>query len=188
MAPGTFDSGAALAAWGVIRARYPSYDLVLPGANSFNCRAETCNAWCCRALSVPLGDVDVERMERVTRLAPADFLECENGEPIALPLRDPYLMARAGGACVLLGKDLACSRYHGRPAACRLYPFQVLVVDEREGRPVRPGTGAIPLLLRHRECPGFTGPPLQEEAWATLLRETALLQYPDTAAANWPGR
>lgn len=181
---------------------FPAYSLVLPGSNSFICRAETCNAWCCRSLSVPLGDGDVERLAAASGLAASRFLECEDGEPIALPLAEPYLLARAGGACALLDGALACSCYAGRPTACRLYPFQLLFADGtgRPGRPspadleslaALPGTvgntgSAMPLLLRHSECPGFTGPPLSTAAWATVLRETALLQYGNSPGANWP--
>jgi hypothetical protein len=36
----------------------------------------------------------------------------------------------------------------------------------------------VPLLLRHRPCPGFTGPPLGERAWLRLYLRTARLQFP----------
>jgi hypothetical protein len=36
----------------------------------------------------------------------------------------------------------------------------------------------VPLLLRHIECPGFTGEPMSEPAWRELLLATAALQYP----------
>ncbi len=183
------DGGAGARLWRAVASRYPSYDLVLPGENSFICRAATCNAWCCRALNVPLGDGDVARLEGVCGLARAEFLESVDGEPITLPLAEPYLLARREGACALLGEDLACSQYEGRPAACRLYPFQALLLDPETGRPVRAAAagGSAPLLLRHRECPGFTGPPMGEPEWQEKLRESVRLQFGEKAPSDWPG-
>ena len=41
----------------------------------------------------------------------------------------------------------------------------------------------LPLLLRHLECPGFTGEPLTENGWRELISETARLQYDEAASA-----
>jgi Fe-S-cluster containining protein len=112
---------------------------------------------------------------------------------VTLPLAQPYLLARRDNHCKMLTPDLGCSAYQGRPNACRLYPHFVVFWDA-----TRPGTrtvaskrtaasfetavrgnvpGLLPLLLGHSECPGFTGPPLSEEAWMALFRETYHMQY-----------
>lgn len=165
------------------------YEPVLPGDPSFICQAQECEALCCRALSVPLGEQDVKRMERLSGLAPARFLECEDGDPIALPLADPYLLAREEGRCILLRADLSCGYYDGRPDACRAYPFQLIFVDGATGRPRQidasaavqalsgaGDAGTRPVLLRHRDCPGFTGPPIDHDAWRRTASETARLR------------
>lgn len=131
----------------------------------------------------------MQRMEGASGLAPARFLECEDGEPIALPLADPYLLARRDGACALLEAGGACSQYAGRPAACRLYPYQVAWLDGKTGNPSgRDRGGAIALLLRHRECPGFTGPRLSEEGRAGLLAEMLRLQSGAESTHDWSER
>lgn len=188
--------------WARVARHYPAYTLLLPGDPAFICQPEACSAHCCRTFSVPVGDADVRRMQTVTGLQPADFLESEDGKPIALPLAEPYLLARRDGRCRLLGEDLACTRYEGRPTACRVYPHQVLWVSRKSGRPVSPGPGpveqaiaaslagsgdAVALLLRHLECPGFTGPPLDERRWAALLLETARRQLGDRGSPEWTG-
>lgn len=181
-------------AWELIAARYAAYALGLPGSSRFECQAELCQAHCCRAFSVNLGDAEVARMERESGLQPLHFLECEDGEPLRLPMAQPYLLARAQNGCRLLGEDLGCTEYHGRPDACRLYPHFVVFVDPANGRPVTAdlremaasfaaalegGEGRyVPLLLRHIECPGFTGPPMAHREWEALLRATYQLQYP----------
>lgn len=131
----------------------------------------------------------MERLERVSGLAMAGFLECEGGEPIALPLAEPYLLARSQGACALLGEDLRCRQYEGRPAACRIYPYQALLLDRESGRPVSAAAaaGATPLLLRHKECPGFTGPSMGEREWQAKLTETVTLQFGEKVIGDWPG-
>ncbi|MGI8927694.1 MAG: YkgJ family cysteine cluster protein, partial [Tepidiformaceae bacterium] len=194
------------ATWAAIAGRYTAYRLVLPGDASFICQAELCGAHCCRAFSVSLGDAEVARLARASGWQPAMFLEYEDGEPISLPLARPYLLARTGDHCKLLAPSLACGQYEGRPHACRLYPHQVLPVEEGSLRPLQaawpriaaavgallsdedfPKEMPLPLLLRHIECPGFTGPPLDEPAWADLLRATSALQYGrDAAAAALP--
>jgi Fe-S-cluster containining protein len=175
-------------AWTRIADRYPAYDLLLPGASSFVCQAEECDAHCCRTFSVPVGEADARRMQTVTGLQLVDFLESVDGKPIELPLAEPYLLARSDNACKLLADDLGCSQYAGRPSACRAYPHQVLYISAETGRPValapdlvestiaRSCSGAsdvFALLLRHLECPGFTGPPLSEQQWADLLLQIA---------------
>ena len=177
-------------AWDAIAARYRAYTLALPGSPRFICQAALCDAHCCRAFSVNLGEAEVQRMERESGLLPVHFLECEDGAPIALPLAQPYLLARANNRCRLLGDDLACTQYHGRPNACRLYPHFVVFIDAAANRPVTadregidrsfPPTSAAPyvaLLLRHVECPGFTGPPMTAVEWEALMRDTYQLQY-----------
>jgi Fe-S-cluster containining protein len=125
-------------------------------------------------------------------LIPADFLEIEDGRPVTLPLAQPYLLARSDNHCALLGESLACTQYHGRPNACRLYPHFVVAFDRQAARPLRSADAplsrlvedtlegrlgnTLPLLLRHTECPGFTGPPLDASAWGRLFLDTALLQ------------
>lgn len=177
------------ALWGRIRERYGSYRLVLPGEPSFICQPHECDAYCCRAFNVALDEGEAERLGTATGWPPARFLESEDGEPITLPLASPFVLGRREGHCVFLDDELACDQYEARPDACRSYPHQVVFVDAETGRPVQPpaeagrraveaaaggraGEGPVPLLLRHDQCPGFTGPPSTEEAWAALLRET----------------
>ncbi len=186
-------------AWQRVESRYRAYSLLLPGQPSFICQPQACDAHCCRTFSVSLGDSEVERMRATSGLAPLEFLESEAGEPIALPLARPYLLARVANRCALLSPELACTRYEGRPDACHLYPHQVLVLDETTGRPATTAAGApreaidrlllgepggvLPLLLRHLECPGFTGPALAVDGWRALFRTTCDLQYGGPA---WP--
>jgi Fe-S-cluster containining protein len=185
-----FEAALMQRTWDAIAPRYQAYALALPGSARFICQAELCDAHCCRVFSVNLGESEVARMERESGLRPVMFLECENGAPIALPLAQPYLLARADNRCRLLGDDLSCNQYHGRPNACRLYPHFVVFIDAAANRPVtadldgiarsfadRPAGPYVPLLLRHVECPGFTGPPMDTAEWETLLRDTYQLQY-----------
>jgi Fe-S-cluster containining protein len=184
--------------WDLVGGRFPAYELLLPGSTSFICKAEKCESHCCKVYSVSLGEREVTRMRRASSLQPIQFLESENGEPIFLPLAQPYLLARREGTCTLLGPDLRCGQYHGRPDACRLYPHFVIVIHTPTIKPiysdvknVRAAVQAsacgddpgdyVPLLLRHLECPGFTGPPLSEEEWSGLITETAHLQYDEAA-------
>lgn len=183
--------------WPAIAERYEAFRLLLPGDPLFICQPQTCTAYCCHAYSVSLDDGESRRLASTSGLQPIQFLETENGEPVILPLAQPLLLGRSDGHCVLLDSALACSQYEGRPNACRLYPHSVIFVDEASYRPIYgdldrisaglaafergEGIGCLPLLLRHSECPGFTGPPLPEETWRTLLLDTALLQYPGVA-------
>jgi len=181
-------------AWETLAERFAAYELVLPGTPGFICQAESCAAHCCKFYSVSLGEREMERLKRWSGLEPVEFLESEDGEPITLPLAQPYLLARKDGHCALLGDDLRCGQYHGRPEACRLYPHFVIFLDETTGRPVHSATREmaeslqrvldgeedsmyVPLLLRHVECPGFTGPGIEQDAWEQLFTETFRLQY-----------
>ena len=188
------------ATWARVAARFPAYELLLPGSTSFVCKAELCESHCCKVYSVSLGEREVERMRSSSGLQMIQFLESEDGQPVVLPLAQPYLLARTNGTCALLGDDLRCGQYHGRPDACRLYPHFVIVFREEDARPIYSdvptvrlavsaaveGTnhpGYVPLLLRHLECPGFTGEPLTENGWRELISETARLQYDEAASA-----
>lgn len=179
-------------AWAQARDRLGGFALIVPGDPAFLCQAELCSAHCCKAFSVALRGDEVTRLERLGRVNRQRFLECEGGEPIALPLADPFLLAREDGHCAMLGADLRCTVYDARPNACRLYPHQVVFVEPGTGRRVTNVSHSIyrkalaggdealvPLLLRHLECPGFTGPPMQESEWAALFVETYRLQYRD---------
>jgi hypothetical protein len=179
--------------WESVAGRYLAYRLALPGSETFICQAELCDAYCCRAYSVELGEAEVERMARASGLQPVTFLESEGGEPIRLPLARPFLLRREENRCAQLRTDLGCGQYDGRPNACRLYPHFVLVFDPDSRRPVHSDEDAIraaveasvsgsdskcvALLLRHIECPGFTGPPMKERDWRELFEETYRLQY-----------
>lgn len=176
--------------WDAIKERYQAYQLVLPGSPRFVCQAELCDAHCCRAFSVNLGESEVARMEQESGLQTVQFLECEDGRPVVLPLAQPFLLARNDNRCRLLGDDLGCTQYHGRPNACRLYPHFVVFIDEASKRPVTADLGGIvrsfepppagpyvPLLLAHVECPGLTGAPLDQTEWDRLIRQTYQLQY-----------
>ena len=186
--------------WEGLRQRFPAYELLLPGSPTFVCLAEACPSHCCKIYSVSLGEREVERMKRFSGLEMVDFVECEEGRPITLPLAQPYLLARREGTCALLGHDLRCGQYEGRPDACRLYPHFVIVIRTVDSKPIYSDVtnvraavvaaagggghrGFVPLLLRHLECPGFSGPPLAEEGWRELIRETARLQYEEAALA-----
>lgn len=180
-------------AWEELAARLPAYELVLPGAPSFECLIERCPRHCCRIYNVSLGEWEVGRLARESGLSPSRFLESEDGVPLALPLAQPYTLRREAGQCALLAPDMRCGQYHGRPNACRLYPHFVLFVDGETGRPVHGDLAGMddaaraflggaeptltPVLLRHLDCPGFGGPPLGEAGWLALLRETCQLQY-----------
>ena len=180
-------------AWAKVCERYAAYDLVLPGSATFECQPTLCDAYCCRSYSVNLGEAEVARMAAVSGLRPSRFLESEHGEPIVLPMAQPYLLKRARNRCALLGDDLRCSQYHGRPNACRLYPHFVVFIDTVQAKPVYGDTAAmsaamdalragqefalVPLLLRHVECPGFTGPPMTTGEWQALFESTYRLQY-----------
>jgi Fe-S-cluster containining protein len=177
-------------AWRPIAERYPAYSLLRPGDASFICQAQACQSYCCHAFSVSMGESDVARMRAASRLPASRFLECEDGQPLVVPLYQPYLMARSDGRCTLLRPDMACGQYEGRPDDCRLYPHQVLFAHRKDGGEAHPSRRNIrrtlafevegelvPLLIRHNECPGFTGPALSVDAWAAQLRETATIQY-----------
>ena len=181
-------------AWAEAASRFEAYRLVLPGTPSFICQPEVCTAYCCHAYSVSLSEADVARFQRFEQLEPVEFLELdEDGTPVTLPMAQPYLLARAENHCKMLGNHLGCTTYEGRPNACRLYPHFVVFWDAEAGRArttpsKRAGAsfeaavrgnilGLVPLLLGHSECPGFTGPPIEADAWASLFRRTYQLQY-----------
>ncbi|MEO8538866.1 MAG: YkgJ family cysteine cluster protein [bacterium] len=181
-------------AWGEVAPRFQAYKLVLPGTPRFICQPSVCTAYCCHAYSVGLSDADVARMSRFENLEPVDFLELdEDGTPVTLPMAQPFLLARADNHCKMLGADLGCGAYHGRPNACRLYPHFVVFWDAEAGRartnPSRRVNAAFdaaakgklygptPLLLGHSECPGFTGDPISESDWWSLFTDTYQLQY-----------
>lgn len=181
-------------AWGQAASRFQAYQLLTPGSARFVCQPKECTAFCCHAYSVNLGEVEVERFQRLEGIEIIDFLEVdEEGKPIILPMAQPYLLAREDGHCKMLGPDLGCTTYDGRPNACRLYPHFVVFWDaEAERARTTPSKraaaafeaaargnvyGLVPLLLGHVECPGFTGEPLGESDWAALFRQTYQLQY-----------
>lgn len=187
---------AIAAAWDAAAPRLQAYHPVMPGSPAFECRPRVCTARCCHAFSVSLGDREVERFSRSQALPRAAFLELdEDGEPIALPMVQPYLLARANGHCAMLRDDLGCGAYDGRPNACRLYPHFVVFWDSAAERVLmtpnhrvlaaievlpREAGGLVPLLLGHAECPGFTGLPMSEDSWLELARSVCRLQYLDT--------
>jgi Fe-S-cluster containining protein len=196
----TFD--AMRRAWQILGARWEAYALVLPGDPTFVCQPSVCDAHCCRAFSVSLGAREIARMQTASRLRPERFLELEDGVPLVLPLAQPFLLARAENRCALLGPALECSQYDGRPDACRLYPHFAVAFDTETAKPLRsrdagidalvervisgdPPGATVPLLLRHIECPGSTGPPMDAAEWAALFRRTAALQsLVDTPAGH----
>ena len=182
-------TGELEALWASVRGRYGSYRLVLPGDPSFICQPHECDAYCCRAFNVSVGAREAERLRESSGLPASRFLESEEGEPIALPLAAPFVLGRREGHCVFLSAELTCEQYEARPHPCRSYPHQVVFVDVASGKPAQPSPeagrraveaaaagrleeGPAPLLLRHDQCPGFTGPPSTEGAWGDLLRET----------------
>lgn len=184
------------AAWAPIAQRYAAYSLLLPGTPSFICQPEACTAHCCHAFSVALGEGEVERMATSSGLPPRRFLETDEDGLLTVPMAQPYLLRRREGRCTLLGEHLGCTQYEGRPNACRLYPHQVLFIDEHTLRPVHgdiprmraaledSDVALVPMLLRHVECPGFTGPPLDAPGWRRQMEETAALQFPELGLAH----
>ncbi|WP_322796704.1 YkgJ family cysteine cluster protein [Tepidiforma sp.] len=177
----------ARAAWEHAASRFSGYHLLLPGSPSFVCLVDECPARCCRVFSVALNERDVERFARVSGLQPVEFLEVEDGRPVELPLAQPYLLARDDGRCRFLLPEHHCGAYEARPTACRLYPHFVVYWDTAADRAIHRDSPPletvlsgdsplVPLLLGHRDCPGFVGPPLGEAAWLSLLRETDHLQ------------
>jgi Fe-S-cluster containining protein len=190
-------------AWAVIADRFQAYELVVPGTTAFDCLQGDCTEHCCNRYTVNLSERDVDRVARFSGRSPRDFLECEEGEPIFLPIAQPYVLTRAGGTCVFLQDDMGCGVYEGRPNACRLYPHFVLLVDPGTGRPTYGEVSAItasmaawlsdsrhplvPVLTRHRACPGFEGGRiLAEGEWLAILRETARIQYSPESSDDWP--
>ena len=182
--------------WMGVAGRFAAYTLALPGCPAFVCQPEVCDAHCCRAFSVSLGDREVARMHQTSGLQPIAFLESEDGAPLTLPMAQPYLLRRADNHCAQLAGDLSCGTYAGRPNACRLYPHFIIFIDTATGRPVAgnlpvmreaaasllDGEAAgrhVPRLVRHNECPGFTGPPMDAAAWLGLFAETYRLQFED---------
>ena len=181
-------------AWRAASPRFEAYGLVLPGSPSFVCQPLVCTAYCCHAYSVSMGEAEMERFKRFQGLEPVQFLELdEDGTPVTLPLNQPYLLRREDNHCKFLSPELGCSAYHGRPNACRLYPHFVVFWDTEAGTARSVASkrvtasfeagsrgnvlGLVPLLLGHSECPGFTGPPIAEDAWFELFRNTYQLQY-----------
>lgn len=182
-------------AWKAVESRFSGYALLMPGDPQFVCLATDCPAHCCRKYSVSLGADEVDRMVRASGLQPVYFLESEDGEPISLPLAQPFLLAREDGACKLLGDQMLCGQYEGRPDACRQYPHHVLFIDTEEEKPVygdlqrmaeamawfgeddSSEPSCVPILVRHLDCPGFDGVPLAEADWLELIHETTHLQY-----------
>lgn len=171
--------------------------MAMPGVPAFHCQPQLCDAHCCRAFTVNLGEAEVRRMHTASGLDPSRFLESENGEPVALPLAQPYILARRDNHCALLEDSLGCGQYAGRPNACKLYPHFLLFFDPAAQRPVHGNDGAIrqaithllagqpfdvlvPMLVRHVECPGFTGAPMTAAQWIALVTETYELQFPST--------
>lgn len=190
-------------AWAGIAERFQAYELVVPGATAFDCLQGNCTEHCCNRYTVNLSERDVDRVVRFSGRSPRDFLECEDGEPISLPIAQPYVLTRAGGTCTFLQSDLGCGVYEGRPNACRLYPHFVLFVDPDSGRPTYGdipaisdsmgdwlagrASGLVPVLMRHCACPGFEGDrTLPEDEWLTILRETARIQYSPDSSGDWP--
>ena len=190
-------------AWTEMAGRFGAYELVVPGSTAFQCLMAACPKHCCNRYTVNLSDHDVARVVRYSGLSPRNFLECEDGEPIALPLAQPFVLGRAEGTCVFLGPDMACQQYSGRPNACRLYPHFALFVDGDTGSPTYGDTPSIarslgawlsgrkdvlvPILMRHLDCPGFVGEArLRESEWLLILRETARIQYAPESSDDWP--
>lgn len=182
-------------AWQHVAPRFEAYRLIVPGSPTFICQPLECTAYCCHAYSVNLGDAEVERFRKFENLEPVEFLELdEDRQPITLPMAQPYLLARSDGHCKMLGSDLGCTTYHGRPNACRLYPHFVVFWDEEAERTrtthskrveasfqaAMKGSayGPKPLLLGHSECPGFTGDPITDSEWWSIFESTYQLQYP----------
>ncbi|MEZ4492298.1 MAG: hypothetical protein R3C29_03160 [Dehalococcoidia bacterium] len=133
----------------------------------------TAPAWSAKPHSLPCNSLESEAGTPITPAA------CEALPPA--PGRKPLRHASL--------PDLGCSVYSGRPDACRQYLYQVLFASVEGGiaRPSRDealallasdsGAGPVALLVRHIECPGFTGEPLSSADWRTLRQSTLALQF-----------
>jgi Fe-S-cluster containining protein len=188
--------------WTRVAKHCAAFELVLPGSASFVCQAAACPVHCCKVFGiVPVSEDEIQRLSRFSGLERVQLVETRDGRPLVLPelpANRPYHLSRtADGACALLGDDLFCSQYEGRPDACRVYPHYVFFFDSQTERPViaddAEGREAIahlvagdiaaaegqllPVLLRHGGCPGFTGPALGREEWLALVQATFQLQY-----------
>ncbi len=187
--------------WRRVAWRCPEFDIVLPDTASFVCQASSCPAHCCKVFTVvPLGEREVVQLSQASGLHPLEAIECDEGAPLthrSLPAARPYFLARRDGVCRFLGADLLCSQHAGRPDACRVYPYYVFFFDTLAAEPVKDGwrdmattvewlsrgetpvaeRALAPLLLRHRDCPGSTGPAIGRRAWLALVGETFRLQY-----------
>ncbi|HJP41344.1 MAG TPA: YkgJ family cysteine cluster protein [Dehalococcoidia bacterium] len=176
--------------WQQLQEHFPRYALVLPGDKDFVCQPEQCGASCCRNTNVAIRESDRSRLEHHSGLPSQEFLECENGKLLTLPLAFPYFLSRRDGGCTLLGSANLCSQYPGRPDPCRAYPYAVLLIDSSTGWPARLTSSAVgeslngvhpellglhPLLVRHVDCPGFTEDRISAEDWESIIWETAEL-------------
>lgn len=85
----------------------------------------TC-ANCCRTMTTPVDDEDIQRLAKRLEMTPEQFSEryvedADRGE-----------RQLSGLPCVFLGSDNRCTVYEDRPLACHEYPF--LYKDDFRGR------------------------------------------------------
>ena len=145
--------------------------------------------------------VDVRTLEAAGRAAVTvldgtpDLASARGALTDGSPVTHARLQQRSDGVCVFLQNDLRCGVYAQRPTSCAMYPYVLLFVDAQSGRmltgavevatldrAVAAACGAeasqaagspsiVPLLLRDRACPGFTGKPLSPDSYVALLKE-----------------
>lgn len=105
------------------------------GLSHLRFRCTSCGN-CCRDLSVPLTDADLQRLLRKTSRSASQvvsWVASEHvdliGEPGSLVVlgtlstRVLMILARTDEGCRFLGADAQCTVYEARPASCRLFPF-----------------------------------------------------------------
>ena len=61
--------GASAEAWRSLAARFPNYDLVIPGTPAFVCLTGECPVHCCKRFSVSLGGRERDRLAALIGLA-----------------------------------------------------------------------------------------------------------------------
>ncbi|MGM0478724.1 MAG: YkgJ family cysteine cluster protein [Bacteroidota bacterium] len=71
---------------------------------------------CCKTTSPIFRDIDIQRLSKRLRIAPAEFVE----RYLQLDNENDYVLKSS--PCTFLQDDNKCSVYEDRPLACREYP------------------------------------------------------------------
>lgn len=109
----------------------------------WNCKG--CKNSCCRKNIVPLSKEDVLRIIKVIPniMYFVDFVPTEyapKGEVVkGNKYKGVLVLKHENGGCVFL-KDNRCSIHEHRPRACRLYPFNPIFTEHKEGYSLKVNT------------------------------------------------